>query len=790
MTAMPAGEVLDRDATVLASLPYRAARVVVAGLGVAYAIGTLIPAAHRPEALDTSVYGAILVCTALLALARPVLVRRDRAAWICIGSGVACWAAGDIYWSARFSGVAEADIPVPSAADVCYMALYPLAYAGFILLARTAVRRLPAAVWLDGVVSSLAAGAVFAALAMGHALHPDGSGGLAGTITNLSYPIGDLVLLAATVAALAMVRWRRDPVWWLLGLGAGLFAVADTTYLITLNRESYRDGGWVDGLWMLGLTLMAYAASMPHRRAAVDARGFVALMVPILFSLAALGVLVVGTFVRLHPIAVLLAAACLLAAGVRTALTFEQTRELARTRVAAHTDLQSGLGNRRALDAELPALLHRLRPGSQLFLTILGIDHMSEINSTLGYPVGDLVLNAVGERLRRELPADAVCVRLGGVELAVLRLAQRGTDPAEVQHRTRALLGVLAQPVPAGDVPVHIELSAGIAAAPMHAATPAALIRCAADALRTARAHGTGVETYDPTQDIGSRFGPHLYPELLRAFSDGQFVTYYQPKVDVSTGRPVALEGVLRWHHPARGVIDGEDVRPLAARVGLSRQLTRALLDSCVQTCATWLARGVELGVAADISVPDILDSRLPYDLAKIINRAGIPPGAVTLEIAEDVLLIDPRRTAAALAQFRRFGVRLALDHYGRSAPSLTRLRNLPVDEIKLDASFVAPVLRSAQDAAVVRSTIELARSLTIATVAEGVTSRDLLAALASYGCNGAQGPVPGEPMSPDALGAWLTTLPTRSARRVTTPAPHRSVTDPDGAPAEPAGTG
>jgi EAL domain-containing protein (putative c-di-GMP-specific phosphodiesterase class I) len=346
------------------------------------------------------------------------------------------------------------------------------------------------------------------------------------------------------------------------------------------------------------------------------------------------------------------------------------------------------------------------------------------------------------------------------VELAVLRLAQRGTDPAEMQHRTRELLGALAQPVPAGEVPVHIELSAGIAAAPIHAATPAALIRCAADALRTARAHGTGVETYDPTQDIGSRFGPRLFPELLRAFSDGQFVTYYQPKVDVSTGRPVALEGVLRWHHPSRGVIDADDVHPLAARVGLSRQLTRALLDACVQTCAGWLARGVELGVAADISVPDILDSRLPYDLAKIINRAGIPPGAVTLEIAEDVLLIDPRRTA--------------LDHYGRSAPSLARLRTLPVDEIKLDASFVAPVLRSTQDAAVVRSTIELARSLSIATVAEGVTSRELLAALASYGCSGAQGPVPGEPMSPDALGAWLTTLPTRSARRVTTPEPGR----------------
>lgn len=771
MAAVPVDEATDRDAAILASPGYRTATALVAALGVAYAASTVVPLARRPEWLDTYAYSALLILTALLALARPLLVRRERAAWACIGAGVAAWAIGDIYWSARFASAAAADIPVPSLADICYVALYPLAYAGFILLARTTTRRLPAPVWLDGVVSALAAGAVFAALAMGSVLRADGTD-LAETVTNLSYPIGDLVLLAVTVAALAMVHWRRDPVWWLLGLGAGLFAIADTAYLITLDQETYQDGGWVDGLWMLGLTLMACAASMPRRRGARDVRGFAALLVPILFSLAALAVLVVGTFVRLHPIAVVLASACLLAAGVRTALTFEQTRELARTRVAAHTDKQSGLGNRRALDAELPALLQRLRPGSHLFLTILGIDHMSEINSTLGYPVGDLVLNAVGERLRRELPADAVCVRLGGVELAVLRLAHRGADPAEVQNRTRALLGTLGQPVPAGEVPVHIELSAGIAAAPVHAVTPAALIRCAADALRTARAHGTGVELYDPTQDVSSRFGPQLFHELLRGFSDGQFVTYYQPKVDVSTGRPVAMEGVLRWRHPSRGVIEAEDVYPLAARVGLSRQLTRALLESCVQTCAGWLARGVELGVAADIGVADILDSRLPYDLAKIINRAGIPPGAVTLEIAEDVLLIDHRRTATALAQFRHFGVRLALDHYGRSAPSLTRLRTLPVDEIKLDASFVAPVLRSTQDAAVVRSTIELARSLNIATVAEGVTSRDLLSALASYGCSGVQGPVPGEPMSADALGAWLTTLPGRPARRVTTPAP------------------
>jgi len=166
----------------------------------------------------------------------------------------------------------------------------------------------------------------------------------------------------------------------------------------------------------------------------------------------------------------------------------------------------------------------------------------------------------------------------------------------------------------------------------------------------------------------------------------------------------------------------------------------------------------VQLGVSVDLSTADVLDSRLPYELARLTSEAGIAPASIQLELAEDLLLVDPSRTRRALGQFRTLGVRLALDHYGKSAPSLTRLRSMPVQELKLDREFVASVLQSAPDEAVVRSTVNLAQSLGIRTVADGVDTPELLSRVRSYGCRGVQGGAVGQPMSVGDLAGWLGT--------------------------------
>ena len=748
----------DRDAlgedAVLDSAAFRAGRWILGGLAAAYALTTLLPSDAKPGWVDTWFYGVVIMAVTLAGLVRPVVVRRNRLPWLLLSLATISWAVGDQYWSIMFADAD--DIPVPSPADVGYVGLYPLAYIGLILLAGSVLRQVPASVLLDGLVTSLAVGALFSAITVKQIISGvDGSA--AAVITNLSYPVGDLVLIVVAVATLAMVRWRVEPVWWLLVAGFALFAIADTAYLLGANSW-YVDGSWVDGLWMVGIALVPLAGSLRQRPAPAAIGGFAALLVPILFSLAALVVLVVASFADLHPVTVVLAALCLVAAGGRTALTFEQTRALARSRTEARTDELTTVGNRRMLDERLPALAAAAAAGRPLLVGIVSIRHLSAINETLGYEYGDGMLAALGARLREQVGDRAVPARLGGAEIALLQPFDGHLARAE--QSMRDLLSAVAGPARVGGVEVEIELSAGVAAGPTHALGGRDLLRCAGEALRRAKATESEVEVYDPAQDIGRDFGPRLLPELIKALEHNLIGAWYQPKVELAGGAAVELEAQLRWVHPEHGVLDAAVLRPLAARAGLTRRLTRVMLAEAVRRCAWWQAGGVRLGVAVDIGTADVLDSRLPYELARLVSEVGLPAGALQLELAEDLMLVDPGRTRRALGQFRTLGVRLALDHYGRSAPSLTRLRAMPVQELKLDRSFVASVLQGGPDEAVVRSTISLAGSLGIRTVADGVDTADLLDRVRSYGVRGVQGAAVVDPMSPAALADWLGTAP------------------------------
>jgi diguanylate cyclase (GGDEF)-like protein len=746
-------DVYSGDA-ILYSLTFRAGRWVLGGLAGAYALCTLLPSEDKPSWVDTWFYGFVIMAVTLAGFVRPLLVRRNRLPWLLLSLATISWAVGDQYWSIMFADAD--DIPVPSPADVGYVALYPLAYVGLILLARSVLHRVPASMLLDGLVTSLAVGALFSAFTVKRIISGvDGSA--AAVMTNLSYPVGDLVLVVVAVATVAMVRWRADPVWWLLVAGFALFAIADTAYLLGANSW-YVDGSWVDGLWMVGIALVPLAGSLRQRPAPAAIGGLAALLVPVLFSLAALVVLVVASFAHLHPVTVVLAGLCLVAAGGRTALTFEQTRALARSRTEARIDELTTVGNRRMLDERLPSLAAAATVGRPLLVSILSIRHLSAINETLGYELGDGVLAALGTRLREQVGDRAVPARLGGAEIALLQPFDGQLAPAE--QSMRDLLAAVAGPVRVGGVEVEIALSAGVAAGPMHATQGRDLLRCAGEALRRAKATESEVEIYDPAQDVGRDFGPRLLPELIGALEVNRIGAWYQPKVDLVSGAAVELEAQLRWVHPAHGVLDAATLRPLAGRAGLSRRLTRLVLAEAVRRCAWWQAGGVQLGVSVDLTTADVLDSRLPYELARLVSEAGVPPGAIQLELAEDLLLVDAGRTRRALSQFRTLGVRLALDHYGRSAPSLIRLRTMPVQELKLDRSFVASVLQSGPDEAVVRSTVSLATSLGIRVVADGVDTAELIERVRSYGVGGVQGAAVGDPMSPGALADWLGTAP------------------------------
>ena len=736
------------DDAILDSVGFRVGRWLLGGMAGVYALATLIPKDDKPTWWDTWFYGVAILGVTLAGLARPLLVKRDRLPWLLLALAAISWAAGDQYWTIMFADADE--IPLPSPADAGYVALYPLASVGLILLARSQLKRVSLSVVLDALVASLAVGAVVSAFTVSRVITGI-SGSPAEVITNLSYPLGDLVLIVVVVATLSMVGWPADPVWWLLVAGFGLFAVADTAYLLGANSW-YDDGSWVDGAWMAGIALIPLAGTLRRRTAPAVLGGLTAVAVQVMFSLVGLSVLVVSAFVHLHPLTIALAAACLVAAV--TALTYEQTQALRRSRTEALTDDLTTVGNRRVLDDRMPALIAASSQGQPLLLSIVSIRHLPEINETLGYEYGDGLLAALGTRLRERLDGRTVSARLGGAEIAVLQPFDGHLPRAE--QSMRDLLTAIGEPVRLPGGQVDIELSAGVAAGPVHATDSGGLLRCAADALRRAKATESEVEMYDPAQDVGRDFGPRLLPELIGALDNGLIVASYEPIVDLTSGTAIDLEAKLRWVHPEHGVLDAATLRPLAARAGLTRRLTRVLMADAVRRCAWWRSGGLQLGVTLDLTTTDVLDSRLPYELARLLSEAGVPPVSIQLELAEDLLLVDPHRTRRALSQLRTLGVRLALDHYGRSAPSFTRLRTLPVQELKLDRSFVASATHSEQDESVVRATVNLVQSLGIRAAADGVDSERLLYQVRSYGVRIVQGAIVGDAMTPAGLAEWL----------------------------------
>ena len=736
------------DDAILDSVGFRVGRWLFGGMAGVYALATLIPKDDKPTWWDTWFYGVAILGVTLAGLARPLLVKRDRLPWLLLALAAISWAAGDQYWTIMFADADE--IPLPSPADAGYVALYPLASVGLILLARSQLKRVSLSVVLDALVASLAVGAVVSAFTVSRVITGI-SGSPAEVITNLAYPLGDLVLIVVVVATLSMVGWPADPVWWLLVAGFGLFAVADTAYLLGANSW-YDDGSWVDGAWMAGIALIPLAGTLRRRTAPAVLGGLTAVAVQVMFSLVGLSVLVVSAFVHLHPLTIALAAACLVAAV--TALTYEQTQALRRSRTEALTDDLTTVGNRRVLDDRMPALIAASSQGQPLLLSIVSIRHLPEINETLGYEYGDGLLAALGTRLRERLDGRTVSARLGGAEIAVLQPFDGHLPRAE--QSMRDLLTAIGEPVRLPGGQVDIELSAGVAAGPVHATDSGGLLRCAADALRRAKATESEVEMYDPAQDVGRDFGPRLLPELIGALDNGLIVASYEPIVDLTSGTAIDLEAKLRWVHPEHGVLDAATLRPLAARAGLTRRLTRVLMADAVRRCAWWRSGGLQLGVTLDLTTTDVLDSRLPYELARLLSEAGVPPVSIQLELAEDLLLVDPHRTRRALSQLRTLGVRLALDHYGRSAPSFTRLRTLPVQELKLDRSFVASATHSEQDESVVRATVNLVQSLGIRAAADGVDSERLLYQVRSYGVRIVQGAIVGDAMTPAGLAEWL----------------------------------
>jgi len=725
---------------------------VVAGLAV-YAFSTLVmgtPADGGNSTLNLWLHNGVLFTSAGLCLARAALVRNERAAWLSLGMGVLLWSAADLYYALVIGKLDP--VPFPSVADYLYLAFYPFAYATVMILIRARTTRFHSSLWLDGAIGGLGVATLGAAFAFGP-IAGSAEGSVAAVVTNLAYPLADLVLLAMVMTVFALLGWRPSRSWLLLGAGLVAMAVADSWYLVRVAGDTYVQGTFLDTFWPAGMGLMALAAWRPPADRPIRMEGWMVVAVPTLSALGALGVLVYGQFGNINTLAVVLAAGTLVAAMARTARTFRELRGFADTKRQADTDELTGLANRRLFHQRLKAALADRPDDEPLALLLVDLDGFKEVNDSLGHYVGDLLLHQIGPRLEHELRPDDLLARLGGDEFAVLLEGGDAAFAATVAQRLRA---ALSQPFDLGDVSLHIDASIGIAVFPEHGIDGDALLQRSDVAMYQAKRAHTGHSVYDAKGDPHSRDRLETIEQLRRAVDTGQLVLHYQPKLDLRTGTVVGVEALVRWDHPDRGLLYPDVFVPLAEQTGLMRPLTLAVLDMALRQCRAWREEGIDLQVAVNLSASTLLDSRLPDEVTRLLNAAGVEPSSLELEITENILMADPARAQDVVAQLRALGIAISVDDYGTGYSSLAYLRQLSLDELKLDRAFVTDMASDAGSAAIVRSTIELAHSLGLRIVAEGVETEAVLSLLGALGCDLAQGYYLSRPRSAPDLTDWL----------------------------------
>jgi diguanylate cyclase (GGDEF)-like protein len=421
---------------------------------------------------------------------------------------------------------------------------------------------------------------------------------------------------------------------------------------------------------------------------------------------------------------------------LNVALYDNAREEAARHEHEANHDSLTGLANR--------VLLHRRTAealsaddGSTTALLLLDLDHFKEINDTLGHAAGDLLLQDIGARLQRFVRDSDVVARLGGDEFALLLTGLR--DPAEAGVVAEALLRLLAEPVEFDDLRLSVEGSIGVACHPQDAGAAEELFRRADVAMYQAKSSRASWLRYSADRDDSSVHRQALVTELRAAIEHHQLVVHYQPQVDLETGLIVGAEALCRWEHPTRGLLLPGEFVAVAEQSGLVRPFTLRVLDEAVAECAAWQEER-PIAVAVNLSARSLLDRQLPADVAAVLARHGLSPDRLILEITETIATSELEVVEGVLAELRRLGVEISVDDFGTGYSSLAFLQRTAVHELKVDRSFVAGMLRSANDLALVRATIQLAHSLGARSVAEGVEDVAMAAALRDLGCDVAQG--------------------------------------------------
>jgi diguanylate cyclase (GGDEF)-like protein len=421
----------------------------------------------------------------------------------------------------------------------------------------------------------------------------------------------------------------------------------------------------------------------------------------------------------------------------------------------AYMDRLTGLPNRALFNDRLQqAIASAVRSGKPLAVMMMDLDRFKYVNDTLGHPIGDMLLCEVAKRLRSTLQRQTDTVaRLGGDEFAVLL----PTDdlPAARLLATR-MLRALEQPITIEGQLVDVGASIGIVTFPANGSDMNVLLRRADIAMYVAKRSNLGFALYDERHDQNSAERLSLMSELRQAVEQDELTLYYQPKVDLATHRVKYVEALVRWDHPTRGFVAPDQFIPFAEQTGYIKTISRWVADKAIAQCAAWRAQGIDIEVSINVSARELIQSSLPETFQALLQKHRVLPEWIWIEITESAIMDDPNHAIETLDRLHALGIRLSIDDFGTGYSSLSYLKRMPVDELKIDKSFVMGMAHHKDDETIVRSTIDLGHNMGLKVVAEGVEDEAMMLRLKDLRCDLAQGFHLSRPLPPAKLEVWL----------------------------------
>ncbi len=423
----------------------------------------------------------------------------------------------------------------------------------------------------------------------------------------------------------------------------------------------------------------------------------------------------------------------------------------ARSHHAARHDALTGLANRTEFHDAVKDALKAARPQSCVLL--IDLDRFKEVNDTLGHRYGDMLLLQVAQRFASKLGGDDHIARLGGDEFAILG---RGRDREAALQLAQGVADSLLIPFELEGMIVDTQASVGIALCPRDGTNVETVLQKADVAMYRAKNTRSNVALYDERHDDHSPAKLALTVELRNALEDDQLVLCYQPELDLRTGKVLALEALVRWEHPALGLLLPTSFVEMSERTNLIKPLTQRVLQISLAQLAKWRAINIDVAVAINISAHVLVDPDFVTQVMSALERAGVPPAKLKLEVTESALMVDPALARQVLRELDGHGVESSIDDFGTGYSSLAYLANLPVSEVKIDRSFVSRMSVGSSETIIVNSTIDLAHHLGLRAVAEGVEDLRLISDLRALGCDAVQGFAISRPLTADSMTDWL----------------------------------